>query len=170
MAFRYCDAQKPNPASLAQITDYRPYLNQPPRCHQVAISHGCRIPARTTLRHDCVVAGFAALSLGIRSGTVQAASSWQTSAPREAIWAGDTATLGLRNKFGVTGECVRFAVEVYDGFGDRVGRDSDWVCGDEWTYMDFWNTAAPGEYTVYFGVSGELIATDHFHAIFGTIG
>ena len=49
--------------------------------------------------------------------------SWQVSAPREAVAAGTTVELGLRNEYGVSGECYDFTVEVYDPDGyTRLGQ------------------------------------------------
>jgi hypothetical protein len=86
---------------------------------------------------------------------------WQTSAPRTPAAVGEVVELGLRNKFGEPGECYAFLIEVLDPLGDYASAE-DTVCGDEWAYLTYENTFAPGTYDVYFSIEGQDIAQDFF--------
>ena len=87
--------------------------------------------------------------------------SWQTSAPREAVYAGTTVEMGLRNEYGVPGECYDFTVEVYDPDGySAAGNDT--VCADEWTFLTYSDTWVSGYYDVAYYIGDQLIASDYF--------
>lgn len=87
--------------------------------------------------------------------------TWQVSAPREPIAAGDTAELGLRDKWGSPGECYDFGVDVVDPDGYLSSGDAT-VCADEWTYLDYSDTWVSGTYSVYYSIQAEVVATDSF--------
>lgn len=86
---------------------------------------------------------------------------WQTSAPREAVAPGSTVEVGLRNKWGVPGECYDFVVEVYDPEGYYASGE-DTVCADEWTYLTYSDTWVSGYYDVSWYIGGTVVATDYF--------
>lgn len=87
--------------------------------------------------------------------------TWQVSAPREPIALGDTAELGLRNKWGSSGECYDFVVEVLDPDGNYASGE-DTVCAAEWTYLSYYDTGVAGIYSVYYSIQGQVVATDSF--------
>jgi len=87
--------------------------------------------------------------------------SWQVSAPREAVAAGSTIELGLRNEFGYPGECYDFTVEVYDPDGYTASGYGT-VCADEWTYLAYSDTWVSGYYDVSYFIGGEFVASDYF--------
>ena len=87
--------------------------------------------------------------------------SWQVSAPREAVYAGTTIELGLRNEFGYPGECYDFTVEVYDPDGYTASGYGT-VCADEWTYLTYSDTWTSGYYDVSYYIGDQFIASDYF--------
>jgi hypothetical protein len=87
--------------------------------------------------------------------------SWQVSAPREAVAAGTTVELGLRNEFGSPGECYDFVVEVYDPDG-YYSSGNDTVCADQWTYLTYSDTWTSGYYDVSYYIGDQFIASDYF--------
>ena len=87
--------------------------------------------------------------------------TWQVSAPREPIALGDTAELGLRNKWGSDGECYDFVAEVLDPDGNYASGE-DTVCAAEWTYLSYYDTWVAGTYSVYYSIQGQVVATDSF--------
>ena len=87
--------------------------------------------------------------------------SWQVSAPREAVAAGSTIELGLRNEFGYPGECYDFTVEVYDPDGYTASGYGT-VCADEWTYLTYSDTWVSGYYDVSYFIGGQFVASDYF--------
>jgi len=95
------------------------------------------------------------------SGTSLYEPSWQTSAPREAVAAGNTVELGLRNEYGSLGECYDFTVEVYDPDG-YAASGSDTVCADAWTYLTYSDTWTSGYYDVSYYIGDVFIASDYF--------
>jgi hypothetical protein len=91
--------------------------------------------------------------------------SWQVSAPREAVAIGDTVELGLRNEYGVPGECYDFVVEVYDPEGYYASGE-DTVCADEWTYLTYSDTWISGYYDVSYYIGDQFIASDYFQVAY----
>ena len=91
--------------------------------------------------------------------------SWQTSAPRTAVAMGDPVDLGLRNEYGLSGECYDFVVEVYDpdGYGSS---GSGTVCADQWTYMTYSDTWVSGYYDVSYYIGDQFIASDYFEVAY----
>jgi hypothetical protein len=87
--------------------------------------------------------------------------TWQTSAPREPVAAGEAVDLGLRNKFGEPGECYDFLMEVSDPQGEYAWAEGT-VCADEWADLTYEYTYLFGTYHVYFSIEGQLIAQDSF--------
>jgi hypothetical protein len=87
--------------------------------------------------------------------------SWQVSAPREAVAAGSTIELGLRNEFGYPGECYDFTVEVYDPDGYTASGYGT-VCADEWTYLTYSDTWVSGYYDLSYFIGGQFVASDYF--------
>lgn len=87
--------------------------------------------------------------------------SWQVSAPREPVAMGDTVELGLRNEYGLPGECYDFVVEVFDPEGYYASGE-DTVCADEWTYLTHSDTWVSGIYGVFYSIGDQLVATDYF--------
>jgi hypothetical protein len=87
--------------------------------------------------------------------------SWQVSAPREAVAAGTTVELGLRNEFGSPGECYDFTVEVYDPDG-YYESGNDTVCADQWTYLTYSDTWTSGYYDISYYIGDQFIASDSF--------
>jgi len=87
--------------------------------------------------------------------------TWQVSAPRQPIALGDTAELGLRNKWGSPGECYDFVVEVLDPESTYASGE-DTVCADEWTYLNYSDTWVAGTYSVYYSIQEQIVATDSF--------
>jgi hypothetical protein len=87
--------------------------------------------------------------------------SWQVSAPRQAVAAGTTVELGLRNEYGMPGECYDFVVEVYDPDG-YYASGQDTVCADEWTYLTYSDTWTSGYYDVSYYIGDQFIASDYF--------
>jgi len=96
-------------------------------------------------------------------GPTPFAASWQTSAPREPVPAGEVVDLGIRNRIGAPGETYAIGVQVNLPDGSPVNMEDE-VVGDEWTYFPFDETDLPGTYTVYFGVpqSDIIYAEDSF--------
>lgn len=92
-----------------------------------------------------------------------ATPSWQTSAPREPVTAGQTVELGIRNENGAPGETYAIGVQVNLPDGSPVNREGE-VAGADWTYFPFKQTDLPGTYTVYFGLpqSDIIFAEDSF--------
>jgi hypothetical protein len=87
--------------------------------------------------------------------------SWQVSAPREAVAAGSTIELGLRNEFGYPGECYDFTVEVYDPDGYTASGYGT-VCADHWTYLTYSDTWVSGYYDVSYYIGDQFVASDYF--------
>jgi hypothetical protein len=87
--------------------------------------------------------------------------SWQVSAPREAVAAGTTVELGLRNEFGYPGECYDFTVEVYDPDGYTASGYGT-VCADQWTYLTYSDTWVSGYYDVSYYIGDQFVASDYF--------
>ena len=96
-------------------------------------------------------------------GPTPFAASWQTSAPREPVPAGEVVELGIRNRIGAPGETYAIGVQVNLPDGSPVNMEDE-VVGDEWTYGLFDQTGLPGTYTIYFGVpqSDIIYAEDSF--------
>jgi len=87
--------------------------------------------------------------------------SWQVSAPREAVAAGSTTELGLRNEFGYPGECYDFTVEVYDP-DSYTASGYGTVCADEWAYLTYSDTWVSGYYDVSYYIGDQFVASDYF--------
>ena len=94
---------------------------------------------------------------------VTAAASWQTSAPRDGVSRPRTAELGLRNKFGASGECYTVLAEVYDPSGNPEAYQYKSVCGDAWTYWYFGDANYRGWYSVTFTIDEQVVASDQFY-------
>jgi hypothetical protein len=89
--------------------------------------------------------------------------SWQTSAPREPLPAGEVVELGIRNENGTPAETYAIGVQVNLPDGSPVNMEGE-VVGAEWTYFSVSQTSIPGTYTVYFGLpqSDLIYAQDSF--------